>query len=151
MNFAFFIKSINWLMSSRKRNSYSTPATIWNGKIWRWTRHVLDCHTSQIQDSWKMYVRSKLDIYFCQITMFIKVCLAPCFWASDPLIKRFFKNMPIKGSEAQKPRPHKPLWTLWFDEKVALRFKKISIIYFLFITFYLHLDSLILYSFVFRE
>ena len=54
----------------------------------------------------KIAEKRMLDIHFCQITMFIKVCLALCFWASDPLINRFFKNLPIKWSEAQKPRPH---------------------------------------------
>ena len=39
------------------------------------------------------------------------------FWASDPLINRFYWNLSIKGSEAQKQRPHKLLWMLWFDEK----------------------------------
>ena len=28
-----------------------------------------------------------------------------CFWASDPLIDRFNKNLSIKGSEAQKQWP----------------------------------------------
>ena len=32
-----------------------------------------------------------------------------CFWASDPLIDRSYKNLSIKGFEAQKQRPHKVL------------------------------------------
>ena len=40
-----------------------------------------------------------------------------CVWASDPLIERFYKNLSIKGSEAQKQRPNKILWMLWFDKK----------------------------------
>ena len=40
-----------------------------------------------------------------------------CFWASDPLIDRFYYNLSIKGSEVQKQRPHELLWMLWFDEK----------------------------------
>ena len=28
-----------------------------------------------------------------------------CFWASDPLIDRFYENLMIKGSGAQKKRP----------------------------------------------
>ena len=40
-----------------------------------------------------------------------------CFWASDPLIDRFYHNLSIKGSEAQKKMPDKRLWMLWFDEK----------------------------------
>ena len=31
------------------------------------------------------------------------------FWASDPLIDRFFKNLSIKESEDQKHRPHELL------------------------------------------
>ena len=42
------------------------------------------------------------------------------FWAPDPLIDRFYKNLLIKGSGEQKQRPHKLLWMLWFDEKVHL-------------------------------
>ena len=41
-----------------------------------------------------------------------------CFWASDPLIDRFYKNLSIKAYEALKQRPHKLLWMLWFDEKI---------------------------------
>ena len=37
--------------------------------------------------------------------------------ASDPLIERLSKNLSIKGSAAQKQRPHQLLWMLWFDEK----------------------------------
>ena len=60
---------------------------------------------------------SRLDTLFCQITTFIKVHVAFFFWASDPLINRFYGNLSLKGSEAQKHRPHKLIWTLWFDEK----------------------------------
>ena len=35
-----------------------------------------------------------------------------CFWASDPLIDRFYWNLSIKGSEAPKQKPHKLLWIL---------------------------------------
>ena len=28
-----------------------------------------------------------------------------CFWTSDPLIDKFYKNLSIKGSEVQKQRP----------------------------------------------
>ena len=60
-----------------------------------------------------------LDIIFRQITTFIKVLVA-FFLAADPLIDRSYKNISIKGSEAQNKRQHKLLWTLWFDEKVRL-------------------------------
>ena len=43
-----------------------------------------------------------------------------CFWASDPLIERIYWYLSIKGSEAQKHRPHKLLWMLQFDKKVYL-------------------------------
>ena len=32
-----------------------------------------------------------------------------CFWSSDPLIDRFYINLLIKVSEAQKQRPHELL------------------------------------------
>ena len=40
-----------------------------------------------------------------------------CFWALDLLIDIFYKNLSIKGSEAQKQRLHELLWMLRFDEK----------------------------------
>ena len=40
-----------------------------------------------------------------------------CFWASDPLIDRFYQNLSIKGSEAQEQKTYELLWMLWFDEK----------------------------------
>ena len=44
------------------------------------------------------------------------------FWfsASETLIDRFYYNLWIKGSEAEKQRQHKLLWMLWFDKKVYL-------------------------------
>ena len=47
-----------------------------------------------------------IDILFSRIIMFIKVGVGLCFWASDPLIDIFYYNLSIKGSEAQKERPH---------------------------------------------
>ena len=44
-----------------------------------------------------------------------------CFWVSDPLINRFYYDLSIKGSEAQKQRPGEVLWILWFDEKSISR------------------------------
>ena len=38
-----------------------------------------------------------------------------CFLASDPFIHRFYQNLSIKASEAQKQRPYELLWMLWFD------------------------------------
>ena len=40
-----------------------------------------------------------------------------CFLASDPLMDRFYLDLSIKGSEAQKQRWHELLWMLWFDGK----------------------------------
>ena len=48
-----------------------------------------------------------LDIFFRQITMFIKLRVAFVFWAVGTLIDRFYKNLSIKVSRAQKQRPHK--------------------------------------------
>ena len=47
-----------------------------------------------------------IDIFFSQIIIFIKVGVGLCFWASDPLIDIFYYNLSIKGSKAQKQRPH---------------------------------------------
>ena len=47
---------------------------------------------------------TKLDILFCQITMFIKVSVAFVFWTPGPLINRFYLNLSIKGSEAPKTK-----------------------------------------------
>ena len=45
-----------------------------------------------------------------------------CFWASDSLIDRFYINLSIKGTGAQKQRPYEVLWTL--DEKVYLLYSR---------------------------
>ena len=59
----------------------------------------------------------KIDIFFLSNHNIHKCSCVLCFWASDPLIDRFYQNLSIKGSEAQKQRPHEFLWMLWFDEK----------------------------------
>ena len=41
----------------------------------------------------------------------------PLFLASDPFIIRFYKNLSIEGSEAQKQRLYELLWILRFDER----------------------------------
>ena len=58
-----------------------------------------------------------LDILFSSNHNIHKSSHGLCFWASDPLIDKFYKNLSIKGSEAQKQRPDELLWMLWFDEK----------------------------------
>ena len=47
----------------------------------------------------------KLDILFSSNHNIHKSSSGLCFWASDPLIDRFYENNPIKVSEAQKQRP----------------------------------------------
>ena len=39
-----------------------------------------------------------------------KSSLGLCFWAPDTLINRFYLNLSIKGSGAQKPRPPQELF-----------------------------------------
>ena len=54
------------------------------------------------------------------------------FLASNPLIDIVYLNLSIKGSKAQKQRPHKLLWMLWFDEKSTSNIKtysSLSVIY----------------------
>ena len=55
-------------------------------------------------------------LFFLVVHMVIVVYLSiymyffhQSFWASDPLIDRFYSNLSIKGSEAQKQRPHELL------------------------------------------
>ena len=58
-----------------------------------------------------------LDILFSLNHNIHKSLHGLCFWASDPLIDEFYKNLSIKGSEAQKQKPHELLWTLWLEKK----------------------------------
>ena len=58
-----------------------------------------------------------LDILFPSNHNIHKSLYGLCFWASVPLIDRFYWILWIKGPEAQKPKPHELLWMLWFDEK----------------------------------
>ena len=55
---------------------------------------------------WKQTAAPHKIYFFRQITTFIKIRMAFYFWASDPLIDKFYKNLSIKGSEAGKQRPH---------------------------------------------
>ena len=56
-----------------------------------------------------LYIGTTLDILFPSNHNIHKSLCGLCFWASDPVIDRFFKNISIKGSEAQKQRPHELL------------------------------------------
>ena len=58
-----------------------------------------------------------LDILFSSNHNIHKSLCGLRFWASDPLTERLYYNQLIKGSEAQKQRPHELLWMLWFDKK----------------------------------
>ena len=60
---------------------------------------------------------TRLDVLFSSNHNIHKSSCGLCFWASDPLINRFYWNLSIQGSEAQKQRPHELLWMLWFDKK----------------------------------
>ena len=64
-----------------------------------------------------IYVVCTLDILFSSNHNIHKSLYGLCFWASDPFIDRFYKNLSIKGSETQKQRWHELLWMFWFDEK----------------------------------
>ena len=52
---------------------------------------------------------ASLDMLFSSNHNIHKSSYGFCIWASDPLIERFYKNLSIKGSEAQKQRPNKLL------------------------------------------
>ena len=75
---------------------------------------------------------SRLDILFSSNHNIHKSSYG--FWASDPLIDRFYYNLSIKRSEGQKQRPNELLWMLWFDEKLYLsslgiRFHKVLLLW----------------------
>ena len=57
-----------------------------------------------------------LDILFLSNRNIHKSLPHLCFWASDPQIDRFYYNLTIKGSEAQKQRPHELLSILFSIE-----------------------------------
>ena len=52
--------------------------------------------------------KGELDILFSSNHNIHKSLYGFCFWAPDPLFDRFYKNLLIKGSEAQN-RPNKLL------------------------------------------
>ena len=52
---------------------------------------------------------SRVDILFLSNHNIHKSSCGHCFWASDPLNDRFYLNLSIKGSEAQKQWPHELL------------------------------------------
>ena len=56
----------------------------------------------------KWYVHT-LNILFPSNHNIHKISCGHWFWASDPLINRTYKNLSIKGSEAQKQIPYKLL------------------------------------------
>ena len=50
-------------------------------------------------------IQRKLDILFSSNHNIHKSLCGLCFWPSDPLIGKFYYNLSIKGTEAQKQRP----------------------------------------------
>ena len=56
-----------------------------------WDLNVKNFSLISVKKSFKieMFFVPILDIYFFQITTFIKVCVAFVFWASDPIVDRF--------------------------------------------------------------
>ena len=67
-----------------------------------------------VEEEWD---EETVDILFSSNHNIHKSSYGLCFWASDPLIDKYYSNLSIKGSEAQEQRPEKLLWMLWFDEK----------------------------------
>ena len=59
----------------------------------------------------------RLDILFSSNHNIHKSLYDLCFWASDPLIDRFYWNLSSKVPKTQKQRLYELLWMLWFDEK----------------------------------
>ena len=75
-----------------------------------WIVHTLIFKTSVKSE---IYLTT-LDILFSSNHNIHKSSSGHCFWASDPLVDKFYKNHSIK---AQKQRLCELLWMLWFDEK----------------------------------
>ena len=73
-----------------------------------------------------------LDILFPSNDIIHKSLCGLCFLASDPLIDKFYKNLSIKGSEAQKQRPEELLWMLWLEEKSIFKQRAIDWTFFSF-------------------
>ena len=105
-----------------KKNNLARDGTIyWPSRFWSsfvfGARKGHLCRTQQQQH----LQAPTIDILFRQITTLIKVHVAFIFGLQTLwLICRFFFNLSIKWSGAQKQRPKKLLWTLWFDEKIYL-------------------------------
>ena len=81
-------------------------ADFWNCK-WHWNNCLIEM---KIKNTPTKYT-------FSSNHNILKSSHGLCFWASDPLIDKFRKNLSTKGSEAQKQRPDELLWMLWFDVK----------------------------------
>ena len=90
--------------------------------MWEWPlKHISTIVKNARTGCWlslhKPYSIYVLDILFSSNPNIHKSSCGLCFWASDPLIDRFYWSISIKGSEVQKQWPDKLLWMLWFDEK----------------------------------
>ena len=65
---------------------------------------------------------SYLDILFPSNHNIHKSSYALCFWTSDPLIDKTYKNLSIKGSEAQKKGQTNFYECCYLTKKVYLRY-----------------------------
>ena len=63
-----------------------------------------------------------LDILFSLNCNIHKSSHGLSFWASNPLIDKFYLDLSIKGSDAQKQRPHELYECCDLTEKVYLRY-----------------------------
>ena len=63
---------------------------------------LLELMPSAINPFSKSNISHSLGIHFSSNPNIHKSSCGLCFWASDLLIDRFYKNLSIKGSEAQK-------------------------------------------------
>ena len=107
-----FVAFFSWILKSKNQETTRAIPDLLVEKIvaiqdWNKTIKILSLEVSY------------LDILFSSNRNIHKSSRGVCFWASDPLINRFYWNLSIKGSEAlseaQKQRPYKLLWMLWFD------------------------------------
>ena len=108
-----------WWYTARKSN-YPKLRQFYPWLKWansKWARIWLTwTHEAEIRQIFKHYICS-MDILFSSNHNIHKSSCGLCFWASDPFIDRYYVNLSIKESEAQKQRPKDLLWMLWFDEK----------------------------------
>ena len=106
-----------WLCASAKKGSLVNPKIGLlgkKGKIIAWINNLMKY--------WLFFHIDYLRYIFSSNHIVPQSSCVLCFWVQDPLINSFFQKVPIKGSGTQKQRPHKLWGTMWFDEKVYLRY-----------------------------